>query len=99
MQEFENEPHAKGNHGGKLGPYHLAKQCKALTRAKSTCRGPAMKNGRCRMHGGTSTGPKTLEGLERSKAANLKHGYYSAESRLERELASMICRYYRSEIV
>ncbi|MFC1944498.1 HGGxSTG domain-containing protein [Chloroflexota bacterium] len=24
-----------------------------------------MKNGRCRMHGGKSTGPRTPEGLER----------------------------------
>ena len=27
-----------------------------------------------------STGPRTLEGLERSRRANWKHGYYSAES-------------------
>jgi hypothetical protein len=32
------------------------------------------------MHGGKSTGPRTPEGLERSRKANWKHGYYSAES-------------------
>jgi hypothetical protein len=26
-----------------------------------------MRNGRCRMHGGVSTGPKTVEGLARSR--------------------------------
>jgi hypothetical protein len=36
-----------------------------------------MKNGRCRHHGGKSTGPRTPEGLERSRKANLKHGLYS----------------------
>jgi hypothetical protein len=41
---------------------------------------PAMQNGRCRMHGGKSTGPRTVEGLERSRKANRKHGHYSAES-------------------
>lgn len=44
------------------------------------CKAPAMRNGRCRMHGGKSTGPRTPEGLERSRKANLKHGYYSAEA-------------------
>lgn len=38
-----------------------------------------MKNGRCRLHGGLSTGPKTLEGLSRSRVANWKHGKYSAD--------------------
>ena len=35
-----------------------------------------MKNGRCRMHGGKSTGPRTPEGRERSRRANWKHGRY-----------------------
>ena len=32
-----------------------------------------MANGRCRMHGGKSTGPRTAEGLERPRKARLKH--------------------------
>jgi hypothetical protein len=32
-----------------------------------------------RLHGGLSTGPKTLEGLRRIRAANTKHGRFSAE--------------------
>jgi hypothetical protein len=40
-------------------------------------RPPAMANGRCRKHGGASTGPRTAEGLAR---ARWKHGLYSAEA-------------------
>lgn len=47
--------------------------------------GPAMANGRCRMHGGKSTGPRTPEGLERSRKANFKHGFYCAEMIAERQ--------------
>jgi hypothetical protein len=45
-----------------------------------------MHNGRCRMHGGGSTGPRTTEGLARSRRARWKHGLYSAEVRAERKL-------------
>lgn len=31
----------------------------------STCQAPALRNGRCKMHGGKSTGPKSPEGLAR----------------------------------
>jgi hypothetical protein len=46
---------------------------------------PAMANGRCRMHGGASTGPRTAEGLARSKRARWKHGLYSAEALAEQK--------------
>jgi len=35
------------------------------------CQAKALGNGRCRFHGGLSTGPKTLEGRARA-LANLK---------------------------
>jgi hypothetical protein len=59
---------------------------------------PAMSNGRCRLHGGKSTGPRTLEGLERSKKANWKHGYYSAEAIAERRYMSLLLRESRALI-
>lgn len=34
-----------------------AKQCNAKTRSGCKCRNPAMLNGKCRLHGGKSTGP------------------------------------------
>ncbi len=50
-------------------------------RRQTACQGPAMKNGRCRMHGGLSTGPRTPAGLERSRRARWRHGAYSREVR------------------
>jgi len=38
-----------------------------------------MKNGRCKFHGGLSTGPRTPGGLARSRRARWKHGFYSRE--------------------
>lgn len=38
--------------------FHIAK-----VSAVSSCQCPAMRNGRCGLHGGLSTGPKTLEGI------------------------------------
>src|SRR5262249_56109705 len=40
---------------------------------------PAMPNGRCRLHGGLSTGPRTAAGLARSRRSRWKHGARSAE--------------------
>jgi hypothetical protein len=52
-----------------------------------------MRNGRCRMHGGLSTGPRTAEGLARLRAARTRHGAYSAEARaLRRRLAGLLRR-------
>ena len=36
-----------------------------------------MRNGRCRLHGGLSTGPRTPEGLEALRLARTRHGFYS----------------------
>jgi hypothetical protein len=41
-------------------------------------------NQRCKLHGGKSTGPRTPEGLERSRRANWKHGHFSREAKAER---------------
>ncbi len=38
-----------------------------------------MKNGRCKMHGGKSTGAKTKEGLENIRNSNFRHGLYAKE--------------------
>ena len=46
-----------------------------------------MANGRCRLHGGKSTGLITCEGLERSQRANFKHRHFSAEAQAQRTKA------------
>jgi hypothetical protein len=43
-----------------------------------------MANGRCRLHGGLSTGPKTAEGIARIRQARLKHGRFTKEAKAER---------------
>jgi len=48
-------------------------RCGAKTRSATECKSPAMLNGRCRMHGGASTGaPKGNQNA-------LKHGLYGRE--------------------
>ncbi len=56
------------------------------------CRAPAMSNGRCRMHGGVSTGPRTAEGLARIVAARTRHGLHGAEMREVRRWAAELRR-------
>ena len=51
-----------------------------------------MANGRCRLHGGKSTGPRTPEGLERSRRARFVHGYYTAEAKAARAEARRTMR-------
>ena len=67
--------------GNPRGDLSLAPRCGAKTRLGCPCKGPAMKNGKCRMHGGASTGPKTVEGRARIAAARTIHGGYGAEMR------------------
>jgi hypothetical protein len=47
----------------KTRPYEL---CAAKTRKNTPCKALALPNGRCRFHGGMSTGPKTPEGKAKS---------------------------------
>lgn len=76
----------------------MAKHCGAKTRAGGRCKAPAMANGRCRVHGGSSTGaPKgTRNALkygiytdfmtpdERRLSAQMKLGHLNDELRLTR---------------
>ena len=63
----EYQPHAKY-------VFLMSPRCGAKTRAGTSCKSPAMKNGRCRMHGGKSTGaPKGNQNA-------LKHGFYTREA-------------------
>lgn len=62
-----------------VAPESAPTTCGAKTRGGSPCRNLPMKNGRCRMHGGGSTGPKTAAGLARWRAAVTIHGGRSRE--------------------
>ena len=62
----------------RFGPDWPGQRCGAKTRRGTACQRPAnKKNGRCRLHGGASTGAKTEEGLARIYAANLRQGEHS----------------------
>ena len=56
------------------------KRCLAKTRRGKECQRPAITGaGRCRLHGGRATGPRTEEGRARISAANTKHGRTTKE--------------------
>jgi hypothetical protein len=64
----------------RFGPDWPGQRCGAKTGRGSECQRPAnKKNGRCRLHGGASTGAKTEEGLARISAANLRHGKFTKD--------------------
>ena len=49
--------------GPRFGPGWPGPKCGARTPAQRACANPAMPNGRCRMHGGKSTGARTCKTL------------------------------------
>lgn len=52
----------------RIRPFPIHDLCGAKTRKGQACRCLALKNGRCRLHGGLSTGPKTKDGWARTHA-------------------------------
>lgn len=65
-----------------------AKKCMANTkRNKTPCQAPAMKNGRCRLHGGKSTGARTRKGLKILREVNYRNGRHTVEGIAYRKLA------------
>jgi len=57
-----------------------------------------MANGRCRLHGGLSTGPRTAAGIERIRRANTRHGWRSQAARAERIRSRELIRQSRSTL-
>ena len=91
----------------RFGPDWPGKRCGAKTRRGTACLRPANKsNGRCRLHGGASTGPRTTDGVARISAANLRHGKFTKdklEKRREnaakgREIRTELCQMERELI-
>ena len=71
-------------YGNPPGDFSLSLRCVAKNRRGTPCQCPAMANGRCRLHGGLSTGPKTAAGLERARRARTKHGRRTQRAKAER---------------
>jgi hypothetical protein len=88
-QKTDETPHEKRRgtlrNANPSGDFSKASRCGAKNRSGTPCQCPAMANGRCRLHGGLSTGAKTAEGIERIRRAVTKHGRYSKQATSERE--------------
>lgn len=71
-----------------LGGRIRCRQCAARSkRTKMQCRSPALKGKQvCRIHGGKSTGPRTVAGRQRIAAANTVHGRETREIRSARRV-------------
>ena len=94
MSKEPQEPHWKMA----LAKAREARKCGAKTRSAGVCGQPGMKNGRCNYHGGKSTGPRTPDGLERSRMASWKHGRRSAAFIAERRETAASVRLLRKII-
>ncbi|MGH1570274.1 HGGxSTG domain-containing protein [Methylobacterium sp. P31] len=95
--ETDDLPHEPGWRAA-LHKAREAARCGAKTRAGGFCQCPAMPNGRCRKHGGASTGARTAEGLQRVRTATLTHGRRSAAYVADRRALSAQNREMRATI-
>ena len=85
-------------HGNPSGDFSKADRCGAKTRQGTACLCPAMRNGRCRLHGGLSTGPVTPQGIERIRCAVTKHGRYTKAAKEERRQVRDLLREARAQL-
>ena len=95
-------PHMKRGrllNGASPGDPNSSPRCGARTLSGHQCRGPAMwsrragRYTRCRFHGGKSCGPRTPDGLERSRKARWKHGRRSEGARTARKQLAWASRF------
>lgn len=82
--------------GNPPGDFLKAPRCGAKNRRGTPCQCPAMANGRCRLHGGLSTGPKTEQGIWNIQAANTKHGRYRKVARKSRRYIQEMARWAKA---
>lgn len=85
--------------GWRFGDSWPGQRCLAKTRRGTKCRRPAYKkSGKCHLHGGASSGPKTQQGIENIKKAQTTHGNFSKEAIKERKELACYRRQVQSEI-
>ena len=83
----------------RFGPNWQGVRCLAKTRRGTKCQRAAYKhNGRCRLHGGLSTGARTPEGLQRISEANIKHGRQTKDKLAGRRYAAKVGRRVLGEL-
>ena len=83
----------------RFGPNWPGKRCLAKTRRGTECQSAAYKhNGRCRLHGGLSTGARTQQGLQRISDANIRHGRQTKDKLAAQRHAAKVGRQVRGEL-
>jgi hypothetical protein len=83
----------------RFGPNYPGPRCEARTRKGTPCQSPAYShNGRCRLHGGASTGPTTEAGLARLTESKITHGRFTKEKRAEAKRRAEQGREMRAEL-
>jgi len=71
----------------------------AKTRRGTECQSAAYKhNGRCRLHGGLSTGARNQEGVQRISEANIKHGRQTKDKLAAQRHAAEVGRRVMGEL-
>ena len=95
----------EAGHATRFGPNWPGKRCLARTRRGSPCQNPAIRGrSRCKLHGGKSTGPKSIEGKARVAAANTRHGRRSKAhvekvKAINAELRQLTCELKRDGLI
>ena len=83
----------------RFGPDWPGQRCGAKTRRGTACQRPAnKKNGRCRLHGGASSGPRTEQGRARISAANMTNGQHTKAMIAKRKEEAKIARGLRDRL-
>ena len=81
------------------GPNWKGQRCEARTRRGTLCQRPGSKrNGRCKLHGGSSTGPTTIVGFHSLVASKTTHGRYLKAKREELKYNASIGREIKAEL-
>ena len=84
----------------RFGPNWPGQRCEAQTRRGTLCQRPGTKrNGKCRLHGGKSTGPRTAEGRARLIASKITHGRTTKAKREEARRRAQVGREMRAELL
>ena len=81
------------------GPNWQGMRCEARTRKGTLCQRPGNKiNGRCKLHGGRSTGPRTEDGVARLVASKITHGRTTKPELAKAKQRAEIGRQVRREV-
>ena len=82
------------------GPNWQGQRCKARTRRGTLCQRPGNKiNGRCKLHGGRSTGPRTEDGVARLVASKTTHGRTTKAERAKAKRRGEVGRRVGAELM